>query len=101
MRARLVVLGENDHLFILTAHHIVADGWSCGVLLRDLGKLYEAAEKGERAKLPAPMQLSEWVRSRSMSSRARSGWPPSLTGWISTRNPCRCSIYRRTVRVLQ
>ena len=62
LRAQLIRLADRAHLFILTAHHIVADGWSCGVLLRDLGKLYRAACAGEPGQLPPPMQLSEWVQ---------------------------------------
>jgi amino acid adenylation domain-containing protein len=62
VRARLAKLGPDDHFFVITAHHMVCDGWSCGVLLRDLGKLYEAACSGRPAELGAPMQLSEFVR---------------------------------------
>jgi len=62
VRARLLQLSADEHLFILTAHHVVADGWSCGVLLRDLGALYAAACAGQTAKLTSPMQLSEWVQ---------------------------------------
>jgi amino acid adenylation domain-containing protein len=43
LRARIVVLGPDQTALILTAHHIVCDGWSFGVLLRDLGDLYAHA----------------------------------------------------------
>lgn len=62
VRARLAKLAPDDHFFVITAHHMVCDGWSCGVLLRDLGKLYEAACTGRPAELGAPMQLSEFVQ---------------------------------------
>jgi amino acid adenylation domain-containing protein len=62
VRARLAKLAPDHHFFVITAHHMVCDGWSCGVLLRDLGKLYEAACTGLPAELGAPMQLSEFVR---------------------------------------
>ncbi|MDX2021248.1 MAG: amino acid adenylation domain-containing protein [Deltaproteobacteria bacterium] len=65
VRARLCKLAANEHLFILTAHHVVADGWSCGVMLRDLGALYAAACAGEVAKLPSPLQLPEWVQQQA------------------------------------
>src|SRR5262245_49686274 len=42
-RAALTRLGAEDHLLVLTLHHVVADGWSIGVLQRDLGELYAAA----------------------------------------------------------
>ena len=41
-RFTLVALGENDHLLLITAHHIAIDGWSRGVFLRELGALYPA-----------------------------------------------------------
>jgi hypothetical protein len=42
IRGRLLHLGEQDHVLLLTAHHIVFDGWSLGVLTRELGELYRA-----------------------------------------------------------
>ncbi|RZU53337.1 amino acid adenylation domain-containing protein [Krasilnikovia cinnamomea] len=40
LRARLIVVGPDEHLLALTLHHIVADGWSLAVLRRELGALY-------------------------------------------------------------
>ncbi|MEO5881734.1 MAG: amino acid adenylation domain-containing protein [Caldimonas sp.] len=62
VRTRLIKLGPVEHLFILVAHHVVCDGWSCGVLLRDLGALYGAACADRPADLREPMQLSEFVQ---------------------------------------
>jgi len=42
VRARLLKLGDEDHLAVLTMHHIVADGWSVEVLIRELATLYAA-----------------------------------------------------------
>ncbi|WP_255206439.1 condensation domain-containing protein, partial [Janthinobacterium sp. BJB401] len=42
LRARLIVLGEDAHVFLLTFHHIVFDGWSMGVLVREVAALYSA-----------------------------------------------------------
>ncbi|MBW4717721.1 non-ribosomal peptide synthase/polyketide synthase [Saccharothrix obliqua] len=44
VRARLVRLADDDHVFVLTLHHIITDGWSAGVLARDLGALYAGRE---------------------------------------------------------
>ncbi|QFZ24669.1 non-ribosomal peptide synthase/polyketide synthase [Saccharothrix syringae] len=44
LRARLVRDGEDEHVFALAVHHIVTDGWSSGVLLRDLAALYAGEE---------------------------------------------------------
>ena len=52
LRARLLRLGEQEHVLSLTVHHIVADGWSMGVMFRELSVLYESFSKGERPSLP-------------------------------------------------
>ncbi|WP_433273364.1 non-ribosomal peptide synthase/polyketide synthase [Actinosynnema sp. CS-041913] len=44
VRARLVRVADDDHVFVLTLHHIVTDGWSTGVLARDLSALYAGEE---------------------------------------------------------
>jgi non-ribosomal peptide synthetase component F/NRPS condensation-like uncharacterized protein len=49
----LVRLGEDDHLLSITIHHIVADGWSFGLVLHELSALYRAGGDLERAGLPA------------------------------------------------
>ncbi|MFT4103018.1 MAG: amino acid adenylation domain-containing protein, partial [Burkholderiaceae bacterium] len=41
-RSRLVVLADDAHALLMTAHHIVCDGWSWGVIVRELGQLYDA-----------------------------------------------------------
>ncbi|GAB2963519.1 non-ribosomal peptide synthase/polyketide synthase [Saccharothrix stipae] len=43
-RTRLVRVAPEEHVLVLTLHHIVTDGWSTGVLARDLGALYAGAE---------------------------------------------------------
>ncbi|HTZ42891.1 MAG TPA: amino acid adenylation domain-containing protein [Jatrophihabitans sp.] len=50
-RAVLVRLGPAEHVFALVLHHIVADAWSAGVLLRELGAGYRAALAGQPAEL--------------------------------------------------
>ena len=49
MRAKLVRLEEKRYVLLLTIHHIVSDGWSMGVLVRDVGKLYEGYLGGKRS----------------------------------------------------
>ncbi|MEU0005142.1 non-ribosomal peptide synthase/polyketide synthase [Streptomyces sp. NPDC006314] len=53
-RALLVRLADDDHLLLLAQHHIVTDGWSVGVLTRELAALYHAEATGEPDGLPAP-----------------------------------------------
>jgi amino acid adenylation domain-containing protein len=55
LRARLLRLGAADHVLMYTMHHIISDGWSMGVLIRELTTLYEAYAKGEE---PALAELS-------------------------------------------
>ena len=51
-RARLVRTGFDDHLLLFTVHYIVCDGWSAGVLQRELGALYTAFAQSKPSPLP-------------------------------------------------
>jgi amino acid adenylation domain-containing protein len=66
VRATLLRLREDEHLLLLTLHHIVADGWSLGLLLEELSALYNARVAGEEPALPElPVQYAdyaEWQR---------------------------------------
>ncbi|WP_277961739.1 non-ribosomal peptide synthetase [Pseudomonas sp. RIT-To-2] len=53
VRGRLVRLADDDHVLLLTLHHIIADGWSAAVLTRELGALYQAFCQGAGDPLPA------------------------------------------------
>ncbi|MGN4022228.1 amino acid adenylation domain-containing protein, partial [Burkholderia gladioli] len=53
LRACLVRLGDQEHVALLTLHHIVIDGWSTGVLTRELGALYAAYRQDRASPLPA------------------------------------------------
>ena len=69
-RSQLLKLGEDDHVLLLTMHHIVSDGWSMGVLHRELSALYRAFVHGEPSPLEElPLQYAdfavwqrEWLR---------------------------------------
>jgi hypothetical protein len=52
INASLLRLGEEDHMLVLVLHHAIADGWSLGVLLRELELAYTAAAEGTRPALP-------------------------------------------------
>ena len=52
IRALLLRLGEQDHIFLLTMHHIITDGWSIGVMHREFMDLYEALAAGHPSPLP-------------------------------------------------
>jgi amino acid adenylation domain-containing protein len=51
LRARLLKLGAEEHVALFTMHHIVSDGWSMGVLIREVSVLYEAYSRGEESPL--------------------------------------------------
>jgi amino acid adenylation domain-containing protein len=51
-RFRLLRLDEERHILLLNMHHIISDGWSLGVLGRELGALYEAYSAGKSSPLP-------------------------------------------------
>ncbi|MGC5821119.1 condensation domain-containing protein, partial [Ralstonia pseudosolanacearum] len=62
IRGCLVKLGEQEHVLLITMHHIVSDGWSQGVLARELGSLYEAYRAGNADPLPAlPIQYADYA----------------------------------------
>ena len=54
-RVSLLRLGEQEHVLVLAMHHIISDGWSNGVLERELKSLYESYGRGEPSKLAEPM----------------------------------------------
>ncbi len=60
-RAKIVKLQSQEHLAILTAHHIICDGWSWAVLMPDLGKLYSGLQQGIVPELEEPDYLSEYA----------------------------------------
>ncbi|WP_255581309.1 condensation domain-containing protein, partial [Caballeronia sp. dw_276] len=51
IRARLFRVAADEHVVALTLHHIVSDGWSIGVLVREVVALYEAFSRGEASPL--------------------------------------------------
>ncbi len=68
LRALLFRRGSGEHTLLLTLHHIVADGWSLGVLLREVGELYPALAAGRPSPLPEPavqyVDYAVWQRER-------------------------------------
>jgi amino acid adenylation domain-containing protein len=61
-RASLLRLGAEEHVLLLSMHHIVSDGWSMGVLFRELSTLYEAYLAGRESPLPElPVQYADYA----------------------------------------
>jgi len=86
-RALLLRLDAADHLALLSMHHVVSDGWSMGVLIRELTALYAAGGSPERAHLPElPVQYAdfalwqrEWLQGEVLEERFRF-WRERLAG---------------------
>ena len=68
LRVLLLRLGSVEHGLLLSVHHIVTDGWSMGILFRELAVLYEAFTAGLPSPLPElPVQVADaarWQRER-------------------------------------
>jgi amino acid adenylation domain-containing protein len=62
VRVMLLRLGEKEHVLLLTMHHIVSDGWSMGILFRELSVLYGAFTHGKSSPLPdLPVQYADYA----------------------------------------
>ncbi|MEU0051301.1 amino acid adenylation domain-containing protein [Streptomyces sp. NPDC006309] len=61
LRALLVKVGEQEHLLVLTAHHIAVDGWSLDLLTRDLGSLHRARLTGGSLPPAPPVQYADFA----------------------------------------
>ena len=61
LRVKLLRLSDEEHVVLLTMHHIVSDGWSMGVL-KEVATLYEAYSQGAESPLPElPMQYADFA----------------------------------------
>ena len=61
-RVHLLRLSAEEHVVVVVMHHIVSDGWSMGILIRELGALYAAFSQGRASPLPEPaIQYADYV----------------------------------------
>ncbi|NMO14854.1 amino acid adenylation domain-containing protein [Pyxidicoccus fallax] len=87
VRALLARLGEGHHLMVVSMHHIISDGWSSAVLIRELSALYEAFARGEEPRLPPlPAQYADyavwqrqWLKGEVVESQL-GWWKQQLAG---------------------
>ncbi len=86
-RTTLLCLSMEEHALLLTLHHIAADGWSMGILMRELAELYGALLEGRPSPLPElPVQYSDytlWQRGRlsgEILGQELSWWRERLAG---------------------
>ena len=63
LRARLLQLNADDHVLLLTQHHVVTDGWSMQLLVEELIALYAAFSQGQAIALPEPsLQYADYAQ---------------------------------------
>ena len=87
-RHTMFALRDDEHVWLLNAHHVVSDVWSTGVLIRELEACYRAFSAGERPELPAlPVQYADyavWQRERmtgAVLERELAFWRDQLSGF--------------------
>ncbi|MFI1741190.1 non-ribosomal peptide synthase/polyketide synthase [Streptomyces sioyaensis] len=86
-RALLIRLADEEHLLLLAQHHLVTDGWSVGILVRELAALYAAEADGKPDELPKPAlqypDFAVWEHGRPAPSRHAADlayWKRQLSG---------------------
>jgi amino acid adenylation domain-containing protein len=86
LRATLLRLADHEHVLLITMHHIVSDGWSIGVLVRELSELYRARVHGREAHLPEVgaqyADYASWQRRRMTGGALEAGlayWRSQMT----------------------
>src|SRR6185503_7252409 len=90
IRAGLIRLKDDEHIVLLTLHHIVSDGWSEGVLTRELAQLYAAFSEGKDSPLAElPIQYvdyavwqQEWLQGDVLDHQL-AYWKTQLSGDLS------------------
>ncbi|HYH81260.1 MAG TPA: amino acid adenylation domain-containing protein [Longimicrobium sp.] len=86
-RARLLRLGGEAHVLLIGLHHVVTDGWSMGVLFRELSALYGAYREGRESPLAEPAvqyaDYAAWQRGQTAGDaleRPLAWWRETLAG---------------------
>ena len=110
-RSTLVTLGARSHVLVMAMHHIASDGWSSGVLIRDLAAFYAARVAGGALPAPLSCQYADyalWQRERlegvlletqlAYWRRALSGAPPQLNLPLDKPRPAEASFAGDIVR---
>jgi len=86
VRSGLITDHRQEHVFLLTLHHIVCDGWSLAIILHELGESYAALRENRPPRLPASTaRFADVVRRQEADERADRGerlryWTRQLAG---------------------
>ncbi|MEB2125861.1 amino acid adenylation domain-containing protein, partial [Xanthomonas campestris pv. campestris] len=87
IRGQLLRLSANEHVLLVTQHHIVSDGWSIGVMIGEVSRLYAAFSQGQPDPLaPLPIQYADyamwqrqWLQGETLQQQIRF-WREHLGG---------------------
>ncbi|EAZ91849.1 non-ribosomal peptide synthetase [Crocosphaera chwakensis] len=87
IRASLIKLGTKNHIFLITMHHIISDGWSMGVFVQELTTLYSGYVEGKKTQLsPLKIQYAdfavwqrEWLSGENLQNKI-DYWKTKLSG---------------------
>ena len=82
MRLMLIRLGEQSYSFLWTTHHLLLDGWSLPLILREVFETYEALRQGRELKLATPRPFREyivWLQQQDME-RSEVFWRQMMSG---------------------
>ena len=79
LRTVIIRLKDDEHIVVVTMHHIISDGWSSSVLVREIGALYEAFATGHSSTLEElPLQYADyalwqrdWLQGEALESQLR------------------------------
>ena len=87
IRVKLLIVSPTEHVFLLTLHHIISDGWSMGILFKELSDLYNIYSLGQEPSL-APLAVQyvdfsiwqrEWLQGEALDQQL-SYWKEQLKG---------------------
>ncbi|WP_245651483.1 condensation domain-containing protein [Streptosporangium amethystogenes] len=108
VRALVVRVDEDDHVLVLAVHHFAFDGFSLGVMLRELGVVYSALRTGHPSPLrPLPVTYADycafareqWPRNRAYWDRVLEGAPRALTPFPGRRDTALFSRRRHAFEI--
>jgi len=81
MQTAVVTLADDDHIILVTQHHLVSDGWSVGIFVNELGKCYRAHHLDQDVLLPdLPVRYSDYARWQR-ERRAEPAYQERLAWW--------------------
>ncbi|MEA3133490.1 MAG: hypothetical protein QOG17_1336, partial [Gammaproteobacteria bacterium] len=81
VRGNLVKLAGDSYAFVLTAHHIICDGWSINVMVNELAEIYGALCRGETVEMPVALPFSEYARQQA--ARDKTDLAKTENFWIN------------------